>query len=46
MEFRAYVVNSKLKGLQQKDETAYYPQIEDLKKTIFIRSSDLVKTVT
>ena len=46
MEFRAYVVDSKLKGLQQKDETAYYPQIDGLKKIVFDRSSQLVETVS
>jgi hypothetical protein len=46
MEFRAYIVESKLRGLQQKDETAHYPQIEDLKKRIFARSSELAKTVS
>ena len=45
MEFRAYIVDNKLRGLQQKDEGTYFPQIDDLKKTIYARSSELVKTV-
>lgn len=42
MEFRAFVKDSKMLALQQKDETAHYPQIDDLKPVVFERCNDLV----
>ena len=43
MEFRAYVRNKKLVGLQQKDETAFYPGVGPIKPLVFERVSELVK---
>ena len=42
MEFRAYIIKGELRGLQQKDETAFYPQIDPLKPMVYDKVKSLV----
>ena len=43
MEFRVYVVGKKIKGINQKDETAYYECLADIKPVVFSKVTALVE---
>ena len=45
MEFRAYIKDNQMVGLQQKDETAYYEQIADteFKALVFGKVAELTE---